>query len=108
MKKAKDGIPRHWKCPMTEEERKEEYDRIRHKYLHMSHLQFDAQFGISLDQLVRTFDPITQYRAIKEITGFGILRTSSYEESTTGSCKYPVWVCSSRYYSWLVVFGSSN
>ena len=45
-----------WSAPVTKEEkdavRREDYERLQHKFLHSPDIMFEAQFGISLDDYV--------------------------------------------------------
>jgi len=59
--------PYHWKH-LSEAEILDNYERNKHKYLHLSSIQYEARFGINLDAFTRTLDPFRQFRLLKEIS----------------------------------------
>lgn len=58
---------KHW-TTITDEERMEDYERNKSRYLHRSFLQYDLRYGVSLDKFVESIDPLSTIRNIKEIS----------------------------------------
>lgn len=56
----KDNLPRHWRI-ISEEERQEDYERVKNKYLHHSFIQYEMQYGVDIDEFCETIDPLRQF-----------------------------------------------
>lgn len=67
--KKKVKLPVHWKIS-SEKERKEDYKHTKSKYLHLSYIQFDIQFDVSLNDLVAEIHLLKLHRAEKILTSY--------------------------------------
>ena len=65
-----------WAKPETAEEweaqRSEEFAQMEHKIVSESWLMFDMRWGVNLDNLVQTIDPLAPMHAVKAFDRFGL------------------------------------
>lgn len=69
-------IPNHWKTS-SEEERREDYERIKVKFLHQSSLMIEAQFGIDFNDFISSIDPLYQFEMLRKLSHPNFLSTNS-------------------------------
>ena len=74
--RKRDAPPAHWRYE-TEEQRLEDFHRNIHRYLHLSYIMIDAQFGVSLDDFCASIDPLAKYETICALSHSGFLRSHS-------------------------------
>ena len=60
-------IPHHWHH-QTSNERMEDWDQIKHKYLHQSFFQFDIKLGINLDTFSQSINPLKQFHQLRQLS----------------------------------------
>ena len=86
--RSTDGFkpPPHWRH-YSEEERLEDYDRMKHKWLHQSFIMIEAQFGISLDEFISTQDPAGLVHDIKLLAHSSFLETNWDQQSRAQKTK---------------------
>ena len=76
-----------WNSP-SDEEILEDYTRNKHRFLHLSFLQIDAQYGVDLEQFIQSIDPLKQYNLIAALSNpMSSLYTKSEEKTLTRSLK---------------------
>ncbi|CAJ1961149.1 unnamed protein product, partial [Cylindrotheca closterium] len=86
-KKQATSVPHHWNSP-SDEEILEDYTRNKHRFLHLSFIQIDAQYGVDLDQFVRSVDPLKQYHQIAALSNpLWSLHTKSEETEVKTTLK---------------------
>ena len=79
-KRDDNKVPEHWKN-VSEEEKREDYEREKHKYLHRSFLQFDLQYGVSLDEFVTAVKPELFFQNVSALSADSFLQTSKQRKS---------------------------
>jgi len=62
-------------------EAREHFEAIKHKMLHLDWFMFDLQFGISLDDIVQSFDPLKAIKTIKALNSEAILKASGIKQA---------------------------
>ena len=81
------SVPQHWNSP-SDEEILEDYTRNKHRFLHLSFLQIDAQYGVDLEQFVQSIDPLKQFNLIAALSNpMSSLYTKSEEKTLARSLK---------------------
>lgn len=78
--KERNKVPEHWKN-VSEEERLEDYERTKSKYLHLSYIQYDLQYGIDLAQFVKAVKPEQFLRNLSVLSADSFLQTSKQRKS---------------------------
>ena len=65
----------------------ENYTREQSKFLHLSSIQFDAQYGITLTDFVGSIDPLRQFKLMKELSNPMALRSQREANELTQTLK---------------------
>ena len=79
-------IPHHWKIS-SEEERREDYERIKVKFLHQSSLMVEAHFGIDFNDFISSIDPLYQFEMLKKLSHPNFLSTNSPPSGVSSNLK---------------------
>ena len=79
-KEEENKVPDHWKN-VSEEERLEDYERTKNKYLHRTYVQYDLQYGVNLDRFVRAVKPELYLRNLGQLSADSFLQTSKQRKS---------------------------
>ena len=66
---------------MSDEERLEDYERVKNKYLHRTYIQYDLQFGVNLDQFVQAVKPELYLRNLGQLSADSFLQTSKQRKA---------------------------
>jgi hypothetical protein len=79
-REEQERIPEHWKN-VSEEEKLEDFERNKSRYLHRSYLMYDLRFGVSLDEIVQRIDPLSFHHKISALSADTFLTTRSQQRS---------------------------
>ena len=63
--------------PEAARNRDDEFERIKPRFLHNSYVMYDLQFGVNLDEFVKSIDPVRDYRNQCELSRPDCLRATS-------------------------------
>ena len=63
------------KREQSEKEGLENYNIIKHRYIHLPYLQYDEQYGVILDKFLDIIDPIEAFCATKKLHTISFLKS---------------------------------
>ena len=84
-RKKKSPSQAKWASP-SPDERLEEYGQLKHKLVSDSFIQYECQYGISIDEMLSSFNVLDQYHLLQQVNDLGLMQTQNSKSRVKARC----------------------